>query len=164
MVLDITPALADLLAGFQAATAERTQVFRFLEWGNHWNQDLYSARVAVGESMFTIREVNNPTRNADMGGGAALNRQTVDVMVYFASGDDLSLPAVSPTAMSRFRNAIVDAVTAIVRAHEKSVTNSRFTQVINSLRNADNLVGSMPSNLDALVIVTVQAEGDAVYG
>ncbi|MCA1811482.1 MAG: hypothetical protein LC623_05670 [Halobacteriales archaeon] len=164
MTLDITAPLGDLLDGFQAVTAERTQTFRFVEWGKHYSQRVFSERVGAGEGMFTIREVSNPTRNADMGGGAALNVQQVDVMVWFSDGDDLSATGVSPTAMSRFRTAIVAAATARIRANEKAVTGSRFTQVVNVLRNADTLVGASDlATLNALVILTVQGEGDSVY-
>lgn len=158
------PALAALLDGLSVVTAQRSQVYRFMEWGTHLNQRIYSAKVGVGEAMLTLREIANPNANADMGGGASKNKQSVDIMLSFAEGDDLTGPAAAALAMTNYRKAVVNAVKTIIHANEKTVAGTTFVQITNTIRNADELVGDLGvGNLRCLVIVTVEGEMHEVY-
>lgn len=166
-VKDVIPAVGALLDAVKVNAGGRVQRFQFLPWGRHQDQDAWSAlplagqgpapNTTVGDSAFSIRQVSNVARVADIGGGAALGRQVMDVLLWWQDGEDVTDP-------DAYRNAVVRAVAAIVRANEKSVAGASFVAVSNSINgdflDADAGTGSHRH----LQVITLEAFWDDVYG
>lgn len=156
-----------LLDAVKAQGGGRVQRFQFLPWGHHQDQDRWSALplagqgpapvTTVGDSAFSIRQVSNVARTADVGGGAAIGRQVMDVMLWWQDGEDVLDP-------DAFRDAVTRAVAAIVRANEKAVAGFTFVAVVNSI-NGDFLEAAAGTGSHRhLQVVTVEAFWDDVYG
>lgn len=163
MTLDVRPALATILDGVTANAGGRKQRFKYLPWG-HAQDDrrwaaIQSATVAGGtapDSVITTRQVANPTSEASIGGNAARNRQTIDVMVWWQDGADVTGP-------DAWRDAVVRAVTAVIRANRRTTTPAKWVQVID-VRDGDTFLGAFAQVADHLAVITIQAEAHEVYG
>lgn len=85
---DVIPNLAPILDGVTATGGGRTQAFRYISHGRHWDDRRWQA-LAGNDSVLTLRNISNPTRDADIGGGARQSRQFVDAMFWWQDGSDL---------------------------------------------------------------------------
>lgn len=161
MTVDLTTVLAPLLTGFTATGGGRIQRFDYLPWTRHQDQNAWSAlpikagSETANRSAFSIRHVDHPRRPGDIGGGVSIDRPSVDVMVWWADGEDVTDP-------DAFRKAVVAAVEAIVRANEKALTGFTYAWVSNSL-DGDFLAGAPTGSWSHLAIVTVAADAHEVY-
>lgn len=162
MTLDITGPLGALLDALIATGGGRKQRFQYVPWGMHQDQKTYNAlpvaappTTTVRDSLLSIREVTNPTRESNVGGDASQNLQQVDVNVWWQDDADVTDP-------DAFRRAVVTAVKAIVRANRMTCAPAYFITVRNSL-NADFLQGQGTASLFRHQIITVEARGVEVY-
>lgn len=163
MTLDITGPLGALLDGMLAQGGGRKQRFQYIPWGKHQDQKTYNAlpvaappTTTVRDSLLSIREVTNPTRESDVGGGAQQNRQMVDVNVWWQDDADVTDP-------DAFRVAVVDAIKTIVRANRRNCPPAYYITIRNSLK-ADFLQADRgTASLFRHHIVTVEARGVEVY-
>lgn len=163
---DVISSLGPLLDGIVAQGGGRVQSFAFIPWGRHQDQARWSALPEAGigspatttrGSALSLRQVANPHVVTDMGGGAQQNRQSIDIQAWWADDVDLTDP-------DAYREAVVAAIKARVRANEKTVPGAIFVAVTNVI-NGDFLVAaSGTGNHTHLVIVTVEAWCDDVYG
>jgi hypothetical protein len=160
---DFIPFLSAALDQFQATGGGRTQRFHYAPWGRH-QDDRRWAEVAsltgpggtTTDTLFTVRPISQPRRVADIGSGVQRGRQSVDVMLYWADGDDITDPAA-------YRKAVQEAVEAIVRSVEKTTPGYTYLQPVNSL-DGNSLLGD-PSSVNAFLhIISVEGEYHEVYG
>jgi hypothetical protein len=117
-----------------------TLTFDYLPWGRHFDPTLRTA----GNGVITCRRSTHPRRPSNVGGGASLGTQYVEVHAWWE--DHASI-----TDVDAFHRSVVAAIEAIVRANEKAFTDSYYVFVDNHVDLGDLMDDTIRNHAQVLV-------------
>lgn len=136
MTRDIVPQLATLLNGLVVTDGTFSLTFPFVSWGRHYDRRNYAA----DRGVLTARETTAPKRPTNIGGGASMGKQFVDVHAFFEDNEDAA-GAPAPADLDAFKRLVKKGIEDVIRANEKTFTDAVYVFVENAFDDSSLLGG-----------------------